>query len=139
MHKTGNTPPIRIKNKDKWIGLERLRWASAFAVPMMTDMPPDFPALTLPVMRALCALAPEAEDPAGQERLVRALDVLFPAYWVEGRRTHDLGVLREVLGGVFGGEEAERCKSSLGSFLRLSFPFPSLLSGHRQGYIRGIR
>lgn len=118
----GNTPPIKIKNKDKWIAAERLRWARAFDVPISGDLPPDFPAPTLPVGRVLCAIA--ASDDAEQTKLVRALDRLFAAHWVEGLATHRPEVMREVLTGLFGEEEAVGCM-----FFSLSlfpFPFPCL-------------
>ncbi|KAK3343954.1 thioredoxin-like protein [Lasiosphaeria hispida] len=112
MHKCGNVAPIKIKNKDKWIGRERLRWAKAFNVPMSTDLPPDFPAMTLPITRALSALAPLAGQGGDQTRLIQALDVLYAKYWVDCVPTHRPEVLREVLGEVFGAAEAERLLAS---------------------------
>jgi len=53
MKACGNTPPIQIKNKDKWINIERLRWARLFNVPMHEQMPEGFPPLTLGVCRKL--------------------------------------------------------------------------------------
>ncbi|KAK0651335.1 thioredoxin-like protein [Cercophora newfieldiana] len=105
MHKCGNTAPMRILNKDKWINAERLRWARLFGVPMSQNLPPEFPANTLGIMRALCALS---EGAGGQGRLTEALDVLFRAYWVEGKRTFEGDVLRGMLAGIFGEAEAER-------------------------------
>ncbi|KAL2160280.1 hypothetical protein VTH06DRAFT_1453 [Thermothelomyces fergusii] len=60
MNKCGNTPPIKVKNKDTYINTERLRWARYFSVPITSSLPPDFPAFTLSIMRALCYL--EAQD-----------------------------------------------------------------------------
>lgn len=100
-----NTP----KDKDKYISLERLRWSSAFSIPIATEMPPDFPALTLPTMRALAVLYDESGGEGGdQTKLVAALDVLYAATWVERKATHKGDVLREVLGGVLGEGEAGR-------------------------------
>ena len=70
-------------------------------------MPPDFPALTLPTMRALAVLYEEAGD-GDNGKLVAALDALYQATWVERKPTHHLDVLREVLGGVLGQAETER-------------------------------
>lgn len=95
------------QDKDKYISLERLRWSAAFAIPIATEMPPDFPALTLPTMRALAVLYEEA-GADDQTKLVAALDALYTATWVERRATHKGDVLRGVLGGVFGEGEAER-------------------------------
>ncbi|KAK0626130.1 thioredoxin-like protein [Immersiella caudata] len=107
MHKCGNTAPMRIANKDKWINTERLRWAKHFSIPISTSLPVDFPANTLPVQRALCALG-DLESKEGQGKLVRALDGLYAAYWVRGEAVHQAEVLRGVLEGVFGREETER-------------------------------
>lgn len=72
-------------------------------------MPPDFPALTLPTMRALAVLYDESGGEGGdQTKLVAALDVLYAATWVERKATHKGDVLREVLGGVLGEGEAGR-------------------------------
>ncbi|KUI67231.1 Glutathione s-transferase kappa 2 [Cytospora mali] len=51
MEATGDTAPIQIKNKHKWIMAERLFWATYFNVPM--TMPESFPPLTLNVMRSI--------------------------------------------------------------------------------------
>ncbi|KAK0705181.1 HCCA isomerase/glutathione S-transferase kappa [Lasiosphaeris hirsuta] len=110
MHKCGNVAPIKIKNKDKWIGRERLRWAKVFNVPMSTELPPDFPAMTLPIGRVLGALT--LADQGDQTRLIQALDVLYAKYWVECVPTHHPEVLREVLGEVFGAAEAESLLAS---------------------------
>jgi len=80
MKACNNTAPIQIKNKDKWIGLERLRWARLFDIPMTEEMPDGFPPLTLNVQRALTAL--NTERP---EALADTLDALYHALWVEGK------------------------------------------------------
>ncbi|KAJ6104467.1 thioredoxin-like protein [Penicillium sp. IBT 18751x] len=78
MQACDNSPPINIKNKDKWINKERERWATYFSVPM-ADRPPDgFPVRTLAVQRALCALSLKA--PA---KMPAALEALYRAFWVE--------------------------------------------------------
>ncbi|KAK0706641.1 thioredoxin-like protein [Lasiosphaeria miniovina] len=106
MHKCGNTAPMNIKNKDKWINAERLRWAGAFGIPITQELPPDFPPLTLNIMRAVCAVW--ASDDAQQTRLVRVLDALYAKYWVDGEPTHRPDVLRAVLDDVFGPAEADK-------------------------------
>ncbi|KAK4040571.1 thioredoxin-like protein [Parachaetomium inaequale] len=109
MHKCGNTAPIKIKNKDTWINVERLRWARHFAVPMTGGLPPDFPANTLPIMRALCAIASldAADGGQGQPRLTKALDTFYAQYWANAVATHTPEGLRETLVGLFGEGEAE--------------------------------
>ncbi|CZR52015.1 related to glutahione s-transferase subunit 13 [Phialocephala subalpina] len=105
MKACGNTAPINIKNKGKWVGTERLRWAQLFNVPMKTELPPDFPPMTLTIMRSLCALTILHPGKEGQAILTKALDELFKAYWVDHRKTHEKDVLSEVLGELFGKEE----------------------------------
>ncbi|KAK4242170.1 thioredoxin-like protein [Achaetomium macrosporum] len=114
MHKCGNTPPLKIKNKDTWINAERLRWARYFSIPMTTGLPPDFPANTLPIMRALCAIAAsdtqqqQQQEQQEQPRLTRALDMLFAQYWVHEAATHKPEVLKQTLVGLFGEAETEK-------------------------------
>ncbi|KAK7979814.1 hypothetical protein PG989_012271 [Apiospora arundinis] len=81
MHACGNTAPIQIKNKDKWIGQERIRWARAFGVPMADAIPAGFPPNTLHTMRAVCALS-LLPDP-DQDKLVRGLEALYKAMWTD--------------------------------------------------------
>ncbi|KAB5585375.1 thioredoxin-like protein [Coniochaeta sp. 2T2.1] len=106
MKTCSNTAPIHIRNKDKWINVERLRWAKAFAVPICDEMPPNFPPLTLQIMRALSAI--QHSDGENQERLVKTLDVLFHQYWVKNTPIHEPETLRRVLAEVLGTHEAEK-------------------------------
>ncbi|KAK4205670.1 thioredoxin-like protein [Triangularia verruculosa] len=100
MHKCGNTAPIKIKNKDKWINLERLRWAQHFSIPMISPgLPPDFPAPSLPIMRCLASLSSTAQ-------LTSALDLLFKKHWADGVATHKPEILQQTLVELFGEEEA---------------------------------
>ncbi|KUI53362.1 Glutathione S-transferase kappa 1 [Cytospora mali] len=103
MKATGNTAPIQIKNKDKWIMTERLLWARYFNVPMTTDMPEGFPPLTLNVMRSIVAAGylasagqPSSSRPA-QAAIVKALDAFFEAYWVNKRNIIDKDIMADVL------------------------------------------
>lgn len=79
MHSCGNTPPIKIKNKDIWINQERIRWSRYFRVPMVDHFPHDFPPLTLGVQRALCAVSQRYP-----ELLVPAIASLYYAFWADG-------------------------------------------------------
>ncbi|KAI0137543.1 thioredoxin-like protein [Xylariales sp. AK1849] len=105
MKACGNTAPIGIKNKDKWIQVERLRWAKAFSVPMGESGPPNFPPLTLNLMRALCALSRQDD---GQEMLVRALARLYHELWVKHAEVAKEEVFGPILGEVLGKERARR-------------------------------
>ncbi|OJJ83868.1 putative 2-hydroxychromene-2-carboxylate isomerase [Aspergillus glaucus CBS 516.65] len=79
MHSCGNTPPIKIKNKDIWINQERIRWSRYFRVPMVDHFPHDFPPVTLGVQRALCAVSQRYP-----ELLVPAIASLYYAFWADG-------------------------------------------------------
>lgn len=100
---------------------------------MTEGLPPDFPAPTLPIMRALAVLAAEHAEhddkTGGQQtnnnKLTRALDALFARHWgPEAAATHKPEVLRETLEGLFGADEAAR-----GKFFTLLFPPSSSLYG----------
>jgi 2-hydroxychromene-2-carboxylate isomerase len=92
MKACNNTPPIMVKNKDKWIGLERLRWARLFSIPTCEEIPDGFPPMTLGVQRALCALS--IERPSA---LPAALDALYQALWVERQPIQNKDVAISVL------------------------------------------
>ncbi|KAJ0419307.1 thioredoxin-like protein [Aspergillus carlsbadensis] len=79
MSTCGNTPPIRIKNKDKWIDVERRRWARYFSVPMSEKTPEGFPQLTLGVQRALVAVSQKAP-----EKLAPATEAIWAEFWGKG-------------------------------------------------------
>ncbi|KAK0635099.1 thioredoxin-like protein [Bombardia bombarda] len=110
IHKCGGKPPLEIKNKDKWINTERLRWSSHFSVPMTVPLPPSFPPpasppLTLTILRALVAISQSTSTTPSL--LPKALDVLLPAYWVDRQPTFDPAVLTAVLADrVFDGDQA---------------------------------
>lgn len=94
-------------DKDKWIGIERIRWAKLFSVPMNNEMPDEFPPLTLPITRALCVLT--VVDPR-QETLTKALDAIFNAYWVQHKMVHKPRVLKEILSEAVGLDITEKGK-----------------------------
>ncbi|KAL4929955.1 putative 2-hydroxychromene-2-carboxylate isomerase [Aspergillus undulatus] len=79
MNASGNTPPIKIKNKDKWINLERLRWARYFSVPISEKTPEGFPHLTLAVQRALTAVSQQTPD-----KLTIATEAIWQELWAKG-------------------------------------------------------
>ncbi|KAK3397168.1 HCCA isomerase/glutathione S-transferase kappa [Sordaria brevicollis] len=108
MKQCSNTPPIKIKNKDKWINTERLRWARAFSIPIIDQMPPNFPPNTLPVQRVLAAVEASTASPAqSQSAVIAALDALYKSYWVSGQPIHEPAQLKSVLASALeGGEEA---------------------------------
>jgi 2-hydroxychromene-2-carboxylate isomerase len=78
MKACNNTPPMQIRNKDKWIGVERLRWAKQFNIPITKAVPAGFPVLTLTTMRALCYVQMKYPD-----QLVGCIDALYDSFWVQ--------------------------------------------------------
>lgn len=88
---------------------ERVRWARYFNVPMVTETPPNFPPLTLSVMRLICALGratgqPQT-SPAAQKVIARALDFFYEAYWAQGRIITDKAVEAGVLDKIVSGND----------------------------------
>ncbi|KAG2420782.1 hypothetical protein HFD88_000396 [Aspergillus terreus] len=79
MNTCGNTPPIKIKNKEVWIDKERLRWARYFSVPMIDKFTEGFPPLTLGTQRALCAISQKLPH-----KLVPTIEALYYSFWVQG-------------------------------------------------------
>ncbi|KAF2454827.1 thioredoxin-like protein [Lineolata rhizophorae] len=116
----GNTTPIEIKNKDRWIQTERLRWSRLFSIPMLPAPPRTFPTRTLPTQRALTALlhsplptalsSSSAPAPGPAAALPAAAAALYDALWARDRNVGDAAVLLEVLAGVpgVGGEAGAR-------------------------------
>ncbi|KAJ5145057.1 thioredoxin-like protein [Penicillium atrosanguineum] len=105
-----NSPPINIKNKDKWINKERERWAKYFSVPMADKTPDGFPVRTLAVQRALCALSQKA--PA---KMPAVLEALYRAFWVE--RNSKIGEpegFQPILESVLGKQDTEEILSAMG-------------------------
>lgn len=81
-------------------------------------MPEGFPVLTLTVMRAICALMLLHPGPDGQEILVKVLDSLLPALWVDHKKVHEKDVFGPMLETIIGKSEVEKglhaLRSSLG-------------------------
>ncbi|EFQ95196.1 hypothetical protein PTT_06854 [Pyrenophora teres f. teres 0-1] len=97
MKTCGNTPPLQVKNKDKWIENERRRLSKHFNVPMLQEAPPGFPTNTLPVQRALVALS--LSHP---HKLESAVALFWDNFWVQwndpNKPENMLAILRSVLG-----------------------------------------
>lgn len=144
LHKQcGNTAPILIKNKDKWINRERERWASLFKIPIRDGAPPGFPVSTINSGRALVALKKELElgegdegKGKGREMYGKVIELFWAALWapdqvkelvtgdrkvVEGLRDEngdfdikDAKVLEGLMGSVVGEEVAKRVIGRIG-------------------------
>lgn len=94
-------PPPPKTDKDKWILAERARWSRYFNVPTVSH-PPKFPAMTLTVMRVICALAHLTGAPqtsaAAQRAITAAVDAFYEAHWGQARDVTDKDVIADVLG-----------------------------------------
>ncbi|KNG90764.1 2-hydroxychromene-2-carboxylate isomerase [Aspergillus nomiae NRRL 13137] len=110
MNACGNTPPVNIKNKDVWIGKERLRWARYFSVPMVEDTPEGFPPMTLATERALCAVSVKAPG-----KLVPTIEALYHSFWVQGNaKIGQVEGFTPVLESVFGKDGAQEILQAMG-------------------------
>jgi 2-hydroxychromene-2-carboxylate isomerase len=73
---------FRLSDKKDYLGLQRVRWAKYFGVPITEGFPKGFPFRTLPVQRALCAISRKAP-----EKLPAAIAAVYKAVWVDGDTT----------------------------------------------------
>jgi len=103
MKATANSPPITIKNKDKWIMQERLRWARLFDVPMHDEVVANFPPNTMHTMRALAAIPPQDQD-----KLERVVEKLYAEFFVHLKPVESKDVFEPVLREVLGDEAAAK-------------------------------
>ncbi|KAK5124074.1 hypothetical protein LTR85_002271 [Meristemomyces frigidus] len=110
MKACGNTPPIEIKNKAEWIGLERSRWAKRFNIPMADKNPEPFPQLTLHTMRAMCAVALLCPD-----KMDDCFSALYEAFWIQRQSISKPEVFGPVYAKVLGEEQAKQVLEKAGS------------------------
>ncbi|KAF2441127.1 thioredoxin-like protein [Karstenula rhodostoma CBS 690.94] len=103
MKACGNTPPLKIKNKDKWISTERLRWSTALNIPISQSPPPGFPTNTIHIQRVLTALS--LSHPSA---LPSALALFWQSYWVHWNDTSTEGNMLAIVITVVGSEEEAR-------------------------------
>lgn len=96
---TGNTSPVTIPAKGRFMLQDLARFARRYGVAMKFN--PHFPINTLPLMRA--AVAVQQHMPA---RFEAFLKLIFEAMWVETRNLGDAAVLGEVL--AAGGFDAQQ-------------------------------
>ncbi len=83
---TGNTSPVTVPAKGRWMGRDIALWARRYGVPFSFN--PHFPVNTLALMR--CAVGLQMKRP---ELLAGYVDAVFDALWVQAR---DLGQPGEV-------------------------------------------
>lgn len=88
---TGNRSPIEVPAKSRWSLIDMQRWARRIGTTI--TMNPHFPINTLALMRAAAAMQTQ-----GEQRLLRYLDAVFPAMWVDARDMQDPAAVAAVLG-----------------------------------------
>lgn len=98
--------PITTKDKREWMGQERLRWARQFNIPLDDQLPPGFPNNTIPVMRALTAVA--HLHPQKLEDVVAAL---YETSFVKRKDVHSLAAIEPVLANLLGQSAAKEIVS----------------------------
>ena len=87
---TGNTSPIAVPAKGRWMNDDIQRWARRYGVRLVFN--PHFPINTLTLMRG--AVGVQIREPGD---FLRYLDVVFVAMWREPRNLGDPAVLADVL------------------------------------------
>lgn len=88
---TGNTSPVTVPAKGRWMGDDIARWARRYGVPFTFN--PHFPINTLTLMRGAVGLQMRQPESFG-----RYADAVFAAMWVKPRNLGDAAVLAAVLG-----------------------------------------
>jgi 2-hydroxychromene-2-carboxylate isomerase len=88
---TGNASPVTVPAKGRWMGQDIARFAQRYGVPFAHN--PHFPINTLTLMRGAAGL--QLRDP---QALMRYVDAVFHAMWVQPRDVGAPQELAEVLG-----------------------------------------
>jgi len=88
---TGNTSPVTVPAKGRWMGDDIARWARRYGVPFTFN--PHFPINTLTLMRGAVGLQMRQPD-----AFARYVDAVFHAMWVAPRNLGDSAVLAATLG-----------------------------------------
>jgi len=99
---TGNASPATVPAKGRYMMMDLLRHARRYAVPFAFN--PHFPINTLVLMRGAVGYQLHSEH-----ELLRYLDAMFTAIWVDQRNLADEQVLTEVL--VAAGLDAEQFRA----------------------------
>ena len=96
---TGSASPVTVPAKGRWMGADIARFATRYGVPFAHN--PHFPINTLTLMRGATGI--QMRDP---QALMRYVDAVFQAMWVQPRNMGDPAVLGEVLAAAGFGTEA---------------------------------
>lgn len=85
---TGNSSPVMVPAKGKWMLNDLSRWAKRHGTPF--NMNPNFPINTLTLMRGAAGLK-------GKPGFERYVDAVFEAIWKDRENMNDNAVVSEVL------------------------------------------
>jgi 2-hydroxychromene-2-carboxylate isomerase len=87
---TGNSSPVSVPAKGRWMADDIARWAHRYGVPFVFN--PHFPVNTLTLMRGAAGLQLRQPDD-----FVRYCDAVFTALWRQQRNLGDAAVLAQTL------------------------------------------
>ncbi len=87
---TGNSSPMTVPAKGRYVYVDFKRYADAYGVPL--NMNPHFPIITTTLMRVVTALQMK-NDP----RMATYMDAVFQAIWVDALNLNDPAIVAEVL------------------------------------------
>ena len=87
---TGNSSPVTIPAKGRWLINDLKRWAARYGVPL--QLPADFPINTLTLMRGAAGI--QLYEP---DNLARYLTAIFNGIFAQGRAMGDPAVVADVL------------------------------------------
>lgn len=87
---TGNSSPVAVPAKGRWMYEDLARWARRYAVEFALN--PHFPINTLALMRGAVGMQMRHPD-----AFARYVDVIFPAMWRTPRNLGDAAVLTATL------------------------------------------
>ena len=87
---TGNSSPMTVPAKGRYVFVDFKRFADGYGVPL--NMNPNFPIITTTLMRMVTALQMH-KDP----RMQTLMDTVFQAIWVDSRNLNDPVTVGQVL------------------------------------------
>ena len=87
---TGNSSPMTVPAKGRYVFVDFKRYADGYGVPLNTN--PHFPIITTTLMRMVTALQMH-NDP----RMQTFMDAVFQAIWVNSRNLNDPVIVGQVL------------------------------------------
>ena len=87
---TGNSSPMSVPAKGRYVYVDFKRYADAYGVPL--NMNPHFPIITTTLMRMVTALQMK-NDP----RMSTYMDAVFQAIWVDALNLNDPVIVAQVL------------------------------------------